>query len=192
GLANPLQISPDQLARVPLRHVMDVDYYPRVPVRIVDAASRPVTCVAWQWSVNERQASLTVISGRGLPLRAEQRQKVVPLVGAGNGGVQANEVLVADDPSTFVTTTGQALDSPARETMWLISSTGSRYGVPFDDNSVQALGLDVSKVRPAPWSMLQVWPAGPELSRTSALTVHSPSDDVVAVLPTKAKVAAGG
>ena len=192
GLANPLQISPDQLARVPLRHVLDVDYYPRLPVRIVDAASRPVTCVAWQWSVNERQASLTVISGRGLPLRAEQRQKVVPLVGAGNGGVQANEVLVADDPSTFVTTTGQALDSPARETMWLISSTGSRYGVPFDDNSVQALGLDVSKVRPAPWSMLQVWPAGPELSRTSALTVHSPSDDVVAVLPTKAKVAAGG
>lgn len=192
GLATPLQISPDQLARVPLRHVLDVDYYPRLPVRIVDAASRPVTCVAWQWSVSERQATLRVISGRALPLRAEQQAKVVPLVGAGNGGVQANEVLVAGDPSTFVTTTGQALDSPARETMWLISSTGSRYGVPFDDNSVQALGLDVSKVRPAPWSMLQVWPAGPELSRAAALTVHSPSDDAVAALPTKAKVAAGG
>jgi hypothetical protein len=75
--------------------------------------------------------------------------------------------------------------------MWLISSTGSRYGVPFDDNSVQALGLVLSQVRPAPWSMLQVWPAGPELSRAAALTVHSPSD-AVAVLPTKTNVRAGG
>lgn len=191
GLSNPLQVSPDQLARIPLRHVLDVDYYPRVPVHVVDTSNRPVTCVGWQWSVSERQASLKIISGRALPLRAEQRPKVVQLVGAGARGVQANEVLVGDDASTFVTTTGQALDSPARETMWLISSTGSRYGVPFDDSSVQALGLDVSKVRPAPWSMLQVWPAGPELSRTAALTVHSPSDDAVAVLPTKAKVAAG-
>lgn len=49
----------------------------------------------------------------------------------------------------------------------------------------------LSQVRPAPWSMLQVWPAGPELSRAAALTVHSPSD-AVAVLPTKTNVRAGG
>ncbi|MCA4761693.1 type VII secretion protein EccB [Mycobacterium sp. SMC-2] len=191
GLATPPQVSPDHLAHIPLRHVLDVDYYPRTPVHLVDAASRPVSCVAWQWSVSERQARLAVVSGRGLPIRSDQRAKVVPLVGAGNGGVQANQVLVGDRASTFVSTTGQALDSPARETMWLISSTGSRYGVPFDENSVQALGLVLSQVRPAPWSMLQVWPAGPELSRAAALTVHSPSD-AVAVLPTKTNVRAGG
>lgn len=67
GLATPPQISPDHLAHIPLRHVLDVDYYPRSPVRLVDAGSRPVSCVAWQWSVSERQARLAVISGRGCP-----------------------------------------------------------------------------------------------------------------------------
>ncbi|KEP38781.1 type VII secretion protein EccB [Mycobacterium kansasii] len=191
GLTTPPQVSPDRLAHVPVRHVLNVDYYPRSPVRVIDAASRPVTCVSWQWGLSERQARLVVVSGRALPVRPDQLAKLVPLVGGGNAGVQADQVLVGDGASTFVTTTGQALDSPARETMWLISSTGSRYGVPFDDASVQALGLVLSQVRPAAWSMLQVWPRGPELSRAAALTVHSPSD-AVAVLPTKANARAGG
>ena len=184
GLATPPQVSPDRLAHVPVRQVLDIDHYPRSPVHLVDVGARPVTCVAWRWSVAERQARLAVVSGRGLPLTPDQHAKLVTLVGGGDG-VQANQVLLGSGAATFVTTTGEALDSPARETLWLISSTGSRYGVPLDDNSLAALGLAASQVRPAPWAMLQVWPAGPELSRAAALTVHGPSD--AAVLPTKAR-----
>jgi predicted transcriptional regulator len=93
-------------------------------------------------------------------------------VGGGNGGVQAQQVLVSSQPATFVTTTAAALDSPVRETMWLISDSGARYGVAFDEAALRALGLAVSQIRPAPWSMLQVWPAGPVLSRPAAMTVH--------------------
>ncbi|GAQ32804.1 secretion system protein [Mycobacterium pseudoshottsii JCM 15466] len=190
GLPTPPRVSPNRLAKVPRRHELDVDYYPRSPLRLVDAGARPVTCVAWRWGVTERRAQLSVISARTLPVRPDQRTKLVPLVGGGSAGVQANQVLISDDAATFVTTTGQALDSPARETLWLIASTGSRYGVPFDGNSVKALGLELAGVRPAPWAMLQVWPAGPELSQAAALTLHGPSDDV-AVLPTKTDARVG-
>lgn len=181
GLASPPRVPPDRLARIPVRHVLDVDYYPKSPVRIVDSAAHPVTCVAWQWGVRERQARLSVVSGRGLPITSSQHGRLVNLVGAGHGGVQADQVLVGEDASTLVTTTGSALDSPARETMWLISGTGSRYGIPFDPECFKALGLSADQVRPAPWSMLQVWAAGPELSRAAALTVHDSLDGVAPI-----------
>ncbi len=60
GLATPPHVSPDRLARIPERHVLDVDYYPKAPVREVDTAGQPVTCVAWRWGVSERQARLSV------------------------------------------------------------------------------------------------------------------------------------
>jgi type VII secretion protein EccB len=183
GAATPPRVSPDQLARVPVRHVLDVDYYPKTPLKVVDGHAEPVTCVAWQWTQGERQAVLKVISGRGLPIRSDQQARLVSLVGGGPNGVQATRVLSSGQPATFVTTTGAALDSPRRQTMWSISESGSRYGVPFDENTLRALGLAISQVRPAPWSMLQVWPAGPELSRGAALTVHDSLNGAAAPVP---------
>ncbi|MBY0443341.1 MAG: type VII secretion protein EccB [Mycobacteriaceae bacterium] len=172
GATTPPRVSPDQLARVPVRHVLDVDYYPKTPLRVVDTSVNPVTCVTWLWGQGERQAVVKVIGGAGLPIRTDQQVRLVSLVGGGVNGVAANRVLLSGQPATFVTTTGAALDSPQRQTMWLISESGIRYGVPFDENALRALGLAASQVRPAPWAMLQVWPAGPELSRAAALTVH--------------------
>lgn len=191
GLATPLAVSPDRLARVPIRRVLDVDHYPKSPVRLADTGAQPVTCVAWRWGVNERQARWSVITGAGLPIKASQQGHLVSLVGGGRQGIVANQVLLGDGASTFVTTTGSAVDSPARETMWLIAATGTRYGVAFDQNTMQALGLQASRVRPVPWSMLQVWAAGPELSRTAALTVHD-SLDTGAAIVTSTTAAAGG
>lgn len=172
GLNTVPQVSPDRLAAVPRVHVLDVDDYPTSRVRVVDAGVHPVTCLAWEWKVHDRQASHYVVRGRSLPVTAAERGKIVSLVGGGRGGVQADEVLVGSGASTFVTTTGAAPDSSRRETLWLVTDSGSRYGVPFDKEALKALGLVLDDVRPAPWPMLQVWPAGPELSRAAALTVH--------------------
>lgn len=185
GAPTPPRVSPDQLGRMPVRHVLDVDYYPKSPLRVVDGRAEPVTCVSWQWGQGERQAVLKVISGRGLPIRTDQQARLVSLVGAGSNRVEADRVLLSGQPATFLTTTGAALDSPRRQTMWLISDSGPRYGVPFDENALRALGLAVSQVRPAPWSMLQVWPAGPELSRSAALTVHNSLDGAAAPVSTR-------
>jgi type VII secretion protein EccB len=174
------EISPDRLAEAPAQHVLDIDYYPSSRLNVVDAAEQPVACVAWDWKVNDRQAQLHVLTGRGLPITSAQQGQLVKLVGGGTGGVQANEVLLSAAPATFVTTTGAALDSTRRQTIWLVTDSGARYGVPFDEEALRALGLSVKQVRPAPWSMLQVWPAGPELSRAAAETVHDALDAAAA------------
>ncbi|HEX7825565.1 MAG TPA: type VII secretion protein EccB, partial [Mycobacterium sp.] len=40
------------------------------------------------------------------------------------------------------------------------------------DDALQALGLKNIAPRLAPWPLLQVWPAGPELSKQAAMTMH--------------------
>ncbi|MGV7717790.1 type VII secretion protein EccB [Mycobacterium kansasii] len=184
GAATPPRVSPDRLGEAAVRDVLDVDYYPQSPLTVVDGRDEPVTCVAWQWGVNDRQAQLRVVTGRGLPIAPDQHAKLVTLVGGGDR-VQANQVLLSTDPATFVSTTGSALDSPRRQTMWLISESGARYGVPFDEGALRSLGLAVSQVRAVPWSMLQVWPAGPELSRAGALTVHDSLSGAAAPVATQ-------
>ena len=190
GAATPPKISPDRLAQAPARTVLDVAYYPPSPLKVVDGQAQPVTCAAWEWKENDRQARLHVIAGRGLPITVDQQSQLVKLVGGGD--MQANQVLLSRQPATFVTTTGAALDSPRRQTMWLISESGARYGVPFDEETLHSLGLEVSQVRPAPWPMLQVWPAGPELSKAAALTVHDALDGAAAPIATSAPGQQGG
>lgn len=190
GLATAPKVAPDRLAKVPTRHVLDVDYYPKTPLRFVDSSDQPVTCAAWERGAEERQGRLSLIASRSLPITAEQALHVIPLVGAGNGGVQADQVVFTSNPATFVTTTGAALDSPARQTLWLFDSTGFRYGVPFGgdskdgpkDNALAALGLDRGALRLAPGPMLQVWPAGPELSVAAAKVVHGPGESGAAIV----------
>ncbi|KWX20461.1 hypothetical protein AFM11_30255 [Mycolicibacterium wolinskyi] len=191
GAATPPTVSPDQLGEAPVRQVLDVDFYPPRPVRVVDGAARPVACVAWEFKAGDRRAQLEVISGRSLPIRSDQQGQLVPLAGGGSDGVQADQVLLSDDPATFVTTTGSALDSPRRQTIWLVADSGTKFGVPFDVDTLTALGLarsgqgggpELLGVRSAPWSMLQVWPSGPELSKAAANTVHDSLDGAMAPL----------
>jgi type VII secretion protein EccB len=180
GTAKPVSVPPDRLAEAAVRHPLDVDFYPTNPVQLVDNASSPVVCSAWEYKLGERQAQIRVISGRSLPIRSDQQKSVVHFHGGGSDGVQADQVLLSDDAATFVTATGLAVDSPRRQTIWLISDSGKRFGVPFDEDSLRALGLartgqqrGVSDaVRSAPWAMVQVWPAGPELSQAAANNEH--------------------
>ncbi|MBN7374151.1 type VII secretion protein EccB [Mycobacteroides abscessus] len=175
GLAAPPRVPPDRIEKVPTRHTLDVDFYPKNPLQLVDSRDQPVTCAAWERGFDERQGRMSLISSRGLPVTAEQARAAIPLVGGGNGGVQADQAVFSQGAATFLTTTGSALDSPARQTLWLLDSTGIRYGVPFDDRAqgaLKALGLNQSQARMAPWSMLEVWPAGPELSIDAARVIH--------------------
>lgn len=185
GLAAAPRVAPDRLAKIPTRHALDVDFYPESPLQLVDSRDLTVTCSAWERGVDDRQGRLRLLASRVLPVTTEQARTAIPLVGGGNRGVQADQVVFAQGPATFVSTTGSAPDSPARETLWLLDMTGVRYGVPLGDNgAVQGgLGLKLEQARLAPWSMLQVWPAGPELSRAAALTAHGASDGSAAALP---------
>ncbi|AFM20640.1 Protein of unknown function (DUF690) (plasmid) [Mycolicibacterium chubuense NBB4] len=173
GIPQPPRIAPDVLGDVAVRSVLDVTGYPDAPLTVVDWRAEPVLCVAWERGATDRQARQRFLVGRALPVRAEQESHLVPLVvGSQDQGKQADQVLLADRPATWVSTTGANADSTRRETLWLISESGARYGVPFDDDALQALGLKNTAPRLAPWPLLRVWPAGPELSRQAAMTMH--------------------
>jgi type VII secretion protein EccB len=173
GAATPVRVAPDRLAEIAVRSVLDVGYYPQDPLRVVDWRAEPVTCVSWERGVADRQGRQRVLVGRALPVRVEQDGRLVPLVvGRDAAGVVADQVLLSDAAATFVATTGGELDSGRREAMWLISSSGVRYGVPHDEQALRALGLAIEDLRLAPWPLLRVWPRGPELSREAALTMH--------------------
>lgn len=173
GVSQPPHISPDSLGEVAVRDTLDVTGYPAEPLKVVDWRADPVLCVAWERGASDRQARQRLLVGRALPVTVEQDSHLVPLVvGNEDQGKIADQVLLSDNPATWVSTTGASADSSRRETLWLISGSGARYGVPFDDEALQALGLKNVAPRLAPWPLLRVWPAGPELSRQSAMTMH--------------------
>lgn len=173
GVSQPPRISPDVLGDVPVRDVLDVTGYPAEPLNVVDWRADPVLCVAWDRGATDRQARQRLLVGRALPVTAEQEAHLVPLVvSAEDQGTLADQVLLADNPATWVSTTGASAESARRETLWLISESGARYGVPFDDEALQSLGLKNVAPRLAPWPLLRVWPAGPELSKQAAMTMH--------------------
>jgi type VII secretion protein EccB len=173
GASQPPRISPDILGDVPVREVLDVTDYPAEPLKVVDWRADPVLCVAWERGGTDRRARQRLVVGRALPVNAEQESHLVPLVvGAEDQGRLADQVLLSDGAATWVSTTGASADSARRETLWLVSESGARYGVPFDDEALQGLGLKNVAPRLAPWPLLKVWPAGPELSRQAAMTMH--------------------
>ncbi|MCH9729738.1 MAG: type VII secretion protein EccB [Actinomycetia bacterium] len=173
GASQPPRVSPDVLRDVPDREVLDIDGYPGQPLKVVDWRAEPVLCMAWERAVADRQARQQVLVGRGLPVTAQQEAHLVPLVvSAEDRGTVADRVLLSESPATWVATTGATLDSTRRETLWLISGSGVRYGVSFDEETLRALGLKNVAPSPAPWPMLGAWPAGPELSRQAAMTMH--------------------
>jgi type VII secretion protein EccB len=191
GFAAPPRVAPDRIAKIPTRHVLEVDSYPKSPLQLVDSADMSVTCAGWERGVDERQGRLSLIAARRLPVADHGGAAVIPLVGGGNGGVQADQVVFDDGAATFVTTTGTAPDSPERQTLWLFDATGVRYGIPFEGGAMQALGLSKDQARLAPWTMLQVWPAGPELSRAAALTLHGSSSSAPGAISVPAGAAEG-
>lgn len=173
GASQAPRVSPDRVAQVPLREVLDVAGYPSDPLKSVNWRAEPVLCAGWERGVADREARETLLIGRALPVRADQESHLVPLVISDDDqGSVANQVLLAEQPATFVSTTGSSTDSSRRETMWLIGESGVRYGVPYDEATLKALGLNTSQMRLAPWPLLKVWPAGPELSRAAAMTMH--------------------
>ena len=173
GTSQPPRISPDILGDVPVREVLDVTRYPTDPLNVVNWRAEPVLCVAWERGATDRQARQRLLVGRALPVTPEQEAHLVPLVVAGEDqGTLADQILLAENPATWVSTTGASPESLRRETLWLISESGARYGVPFDEEALQALGLKNVAPRLAPWPLLRVWPAGPELSRQAAMTMH--------------------
>ncbi|BBZ25262.1 type VII secretion protein EccB [Mycolicibacter hiberniae] len=171
GSVAPLIVSPDKLLKIPEVTTLPVEYYPHGRLTFVDTAADPTTCVAWEKASGDRQARITLYSGRGLPVSPETDSRIVRLVrdDRSPNSVVANQVLVLPGATNFIASTGGLPESDTREALFWVSPNGVRFGIAADTDTLQGLGLDPGSAQQAPWPLLRTFASGPELSRRAAL-----------------------
>lgn len=174
GAAAPTLITPDKLIGIPPVDALRVDYYPPGKLEFVDTAANPVTCLAWAKQSTDPQAAITVYSGRGLPVPMDGDSRLVQLVRDDRtpDSVEADQTLLLPGAANFVATTSALPASDSRESLYWISPQGVRYGIEWNQPTLQALGLDTRSAVQAPWPLLRTFAAGPALSRDSALVAR--------------------
>jgi type VII secretion protein EccB len=188
GTTSPQLISPDKLVNIPEVGVLNVDFYPSGKLDFVDTDADPVTCVGWKKQTTDRQATVTFFSGRGLPTPQALDSHIVRLVRDANDpeSFEANQTLILPGAANFVASTSGVITSDTRESLFWVSPQGVRYGIEWDQSTLQALGLDPGRAVQAPWPILRTFAPGPAIDRASALLARDTIDAVGAVAPVAA------
>jgi type VII secretion protein EccB len=171
GAATPELVAPDRLVDIPEVQALDVGFYPTGKLQFVDSDADPVNCVSWTKQATDPQATVRVINGRGLPTPPELDSRIVTLVRDARdpGSVEAQQTLMVPGAANFVATTGGAIAADTRESLYWVSPQGVRYGIEWDQNTLQALGIDPSRAVQAPWPIIRTFAAGPAISKANAL-----------------------
>lgn len=174
GSAAPKLVAPDRLVGIPAVHSLDVDYYPLGKLKFIDTAANPVTCVGWTKQSTDPQAGVTVFTGRGLPVPLEMDSRLVRLVRDDRApdSVEADRTLILPGAANLVATTSGVPTAESRESLYWVSPQGVRYGIDWDQGTLQALGLDTRSAVQAPWPIVRTFAAGPAINRESALVAH--------------------
>ena len=185
GSATPTLVSPDKLIHIPVVEMLDVGYYPSGKLNFVDTAADPVICVAWQKESTDPQATITVFSGRGLPVPIGMDPRLVRLVRDDRNpdSVEADQALVLPGAANFVATTSGIATSNSRESLYWLSPQGVRFGVQWEQKTLDALGLNPGGAVQAPWPIVRTFAAGPAISRDAALLARDTISGGGAVAP---------
>ena len=172
GAAVPVVAGP-VLAKLPAVEVLDLSAFPPVPPNVVDSQLNSAACWHWEKVSGESMAMTSVIAGPTIPVADSQVDKVVELVRSPGPGLQADRVYLGPDYANYAVSTGNSPSSSTQESLWWISESGARFGVPREDDTLRALGLKGHRPSPAPWLALRLLAPGPVLSRADALVRHN-------------------
>jgi hypothetical protein len=99
---------------------------------------------------------------------------IVELVGRGTG--QAQRTLILPGAANFVASTSGAATADTRESLFWVSPQGVRYGIEWERNTLEALGIDPNRALQAPWPFLRAFAFGPAISRSNALVARDSFD----------------
>ncbi len=197
GVSAPELIPPDALLGIPEVAVLDVDHYPPGALSFIDTDADPVTCVSWTKRTTDRQSARILFSGSGLPTPQGLDDHIVELArDTGQAAtVQARQTLMLPGAANFVASTGVAPSADTRESLYWVSPQGVRYGVDWDQATLDALGLDPRRAAQAPWPILRIFAAGPAISRADALVARDsiePAGGAARAVPVAGPRNAGG
>jgi type VII secretion protein EccB len=174
GSTEPQLVAPDTLVDIPEVEVLNVGFYPNGKVEFVDPDANPVSCVSWKKLTTDRQATLTVYSGKGLPVPQEFDSHIVALVRDSRGpdSIEAQQTLMLPGSANFVASTSGVTISDTRESLFWVSPQGIRYGLERKQDTLQALGIDPRRAVQAPWPILRTFAPGPTISASTALVAR--------------------
>ncbi|KWX23520.1 type VII secretion protein [Mycolicibacterium wolinskyi] len=176
----PQTVSPALLTAVPVVERLPLGHYPTVTPRIADVHADPVVCFAWQRGNTENSASTHMLIGRRVPVPAGAA--TVPLATADGNGPQLDSVYLKPGTGEYVQAVGAAPASGAMGQLFYVADTGQRFHI-HDPAAAGALGVhgvddpanphgEHKLPQLAPWPVLSLLPAGPELSQQAALIAH--------------------
>jgi type VII secretion protein EccB len=176
--AEPTAISPALVSAVPIVHSLRVEHYPTGTPQFVHTDPDSVMCMSWQRANSATDATSRLLIGHRLPMPEDA--KPVPLATADGGGPGLDSVYLKPGTGEYVQATGDESGSQAKGQLFYVSDVGLRFHIQ-DAPTATALGLVGTKQQsgsstetplPAPWSVLSLLPAGPDLSQQAALIAH--------------------
>jgi type VII secretion protein EccB len=183
------EIAPAVVAEVPIVHQLPVDHYPSVSPQIVSPSPDSVVCMGWQRANAAVQATVRLIVGHKLPVPAGA--ETVRLASADGTGPGLDSVYMPPGAGEYVQATGVETGSQSTGPLFYVSDTGLRYHIKdlptaaaLGAIGVKAAGQQSETPQLAPWPVLSLLPAGPELSQEAALVAHdgvAPDPNSVAV-----------
>ncbi|WP_297595472.1 type VII secretion protein EccB [Mycobacterium sp.] len=154
GTVNPVTVAPDAIRAAPVVAELPVAGFPdRAPTLSEPAVA---VCVSWG-DPRSGPTDVAFLTGSRPPVPSGHAP--VTLAQADGHGPAVDDVYVPPGRSAYV----RAGDNAG--TRYLITDTGVRYAI-HDDDAAHDLGL--AEATPAPWPLLTLLPAGPELSRHHA------------------------
>lgn len=152
--ANAVTVAPDAIRAVPVVAELPVSSFPdRSPLLWQLAA---VLCASWQGPGADKVDFAFVAEDR---IPTPPGQAAVALAQADGHGPALDAVYLPPGRSAYVRAGNKD------GTRYLITDTGVRFAI-HDDDAAHDLGL--ADPSPAPWPLLTLLPAGPELSRQNA------------------------
>lgn len=172
GEAMPVVAGP-VLAKLPVVQVLDLSAFPATPPHVVDSQLNSAACWHWEKVSGESMATTSVITGPTIPVADSQVGKVVDLVSSPGAQMQADRVYLGPEYANYVVSTGNSPSASTVESLWWVSESGVRFGVPREEDTMNALGLKNHTPSPAPWLALRLLAPGPALSRADALVRHN-------------------
>ncbi|MGH3724441.1 MAG: type VII secretion protein EccB [Mycobacterium sp.] len=169
GLEQPPRLTADQIAHLPTSTAIDTSVFPTAVVKPLAANEDPVLCTRFTKTADATSESWSLLAGSVLPLSSSVH--TVQLI---SSAVTPTRVAIPPGVGYLVQPGGRG------GYQWL-SDTGVRYGIDTEtegDKTLEALGLRKPAL-PIPSSILDLFAAGPSLSRVDALLAHdslAPSD----------------
>jgi type VII secretion protein EccB len=175
--AEPQTISPALISDVPQVDTLRVGHYPDAAPEFVRTEPDRVLCMAWRRGNADAEATTELLVGHRLPLPADAEP--VRLATADGNGPGLDSVYLKPGTGEYVQATGGEPDSRALGQLFYISDLGLRFHIK-DLPTAAALGVvgvqqpsaDDEVPQAAPWPVLSLLPAGPQLSQEAALIAH--------------------